>query len=103
MGRSCKSKLKKNEWQFIAVCAGGNSSSFYEGDLNKKPLFLETVKNDICGATTHRIGNSGQGPGKVAMIKVFNYKLNVETIENEYYCSKCEVSLQWNQKELEAI
>ena len=36
-------------------------------------------------------------------MKVFNYQLDMEVLENEYYLSKFEISLQWNQGEMTAI
>ena len=99
----CEKTTPSKEWQFVAVRAGNKCSSFYTGDLNQKPKFTEKVRADIGGEETIRIGDYWQGPGKVAMMKVFNYRLDMESLENEYYCSKYEISLQWNKEETNAI
>lgn len=99
----CKNTMPIKEWQFVAVRAGNNCSSFYIGDLNQKPEFTETIAIDIGGGATYAIGRSTQGPGKLAMLKVFNHELDTKTLENEYYLSKYEISLQWNEEEMDAI
>eukprot|EP01084_Bolivina_argentea_P177299 306623_1 len=48
--------IEPDKWQFIAVIAGDMSSTFYIGDLEHKPRFLETIKNDICGQETYKMG-----------------------------------------------
>ena len=92
-----------DKWHFIAVSAGNMSSSFYCGDLGTKPKLEGTVNNDICGERTYKIGNPLQGPGKVALLKVFDSKLDVERIEDEYFWSRYEISLQWMDEEVDAI
>ena len=99
----CDKATPSKEWQFVAVRAGNNCSSFFIGDLNRKPKFIEKIDADIGGGETFRIGNEELGPGKVAMMKVFNYELDLEALESEYYCSKYEISLQWSKEEMNGI
>ena len=92
-----------DKWEYIAVIAGNSSSTFYVESLDKAPGFIETVPSDVCGAKTYQLGNTSQGPGNVSMIKVFNYKLDAKEIEKEYYESRYEISLQWNDQQFKEI
>lgn len=101
--RWCKNTKPSKDWQFVAVCAGNKCSSFYIGDLQREPEFTEKVNADIGGKSTYSIGRETLGPGKFAMMKVFDYKLDNEALKHEYHCSKYEISLQWDKQQMDAV
>ena len=94
--KSLNYNVPNNEWQFVAVLGGNDNSDFYIGDLQHPPKFEGSVSADIAGATTTRIGNLKQGPGKIGSLIVYKGHINIDILTDIYHQTILEMGDPWS-------
>ena len=79
-----KHKVTKGEWRCIIALAQNKKTEFRVGDLHSIPKQVGTVNCNIAGQRTHQLGNSGQGPGDLGCVMVFDRILSDEEMQKVY-------------------
>ena len=124
---STQHKVAVGEWQcIIALGTANHQTEFRVGDLKVKwlcfslmclsmflnkfqyiqcsPQSVGTVNANIAGATTHQLGNRGQGPGDVGCAMVFDRILSDDEIDALYEESQVEMEgACWTKEEAHRV